>query len=652
MPPGSRLFLRDGREVVLAGELARGGEGAVYQIGGRPDEVAKVYFQPPDDAKAAKLAAMTEMRTERLSRLTAWPLEVLYTASGCGAGFTMRRLAGQQPVHTLYGPKTRQQHFPTAKWDFLVQSAANMARAFADVHAHGVVVGDVNHANVVVFRDSTCRLIDCDSFQIQHNRRIWRCMVGVETHTPPELQGVPLGEIVRTANHDCFGLAVLIFQLLFMGRLPFSGRTLDVPDIAPGRAIKEFRFAYSADAARRRIERPAGTLSLAEMPRSVATLFERAFCEAAARKPLRPSPGEWSGALDDLRASLRRCAAHPEHMYYEELPYCPWCALQQRFGVSYFLATAVTTPPGAERERGQIEALWRSAERVPRPEPPLREAEAPALPPSVAAVRRHAQIRVWLAASALITVILAAAHSAVRIPGPAVYAAAGLHVFGWVAWIVLCKIADEISRSAARRYSLLVSRGNTVRRQEEYERTLAAVSGHRELLLALDAESVPQRRERAAALEREQRQRHLAAAVVSTTSVPGLGAFTERSLRILGVQSAADVTPEPPRALLLLPGRVSTQWTALRTWRASVERSFRFDSSAPEVVRALAELDSRTANSRRVLLEEMRQGVDRLRVITAETQAEQAELRKRLPGALQAYGQAAADARLYRRLVG
>jgi len=53
--------------------------------------------------------------------------------------------------------------------------------------------------------------------------RQFLCEVRISTHLPPELQGRPLHGIVRTVDHDSFGLAVIIFQLLFMGRHPFSG---------------------------------------------------------------------------------------------------------------------------------------------------------------------------------------------------------------------------------------------------------------------------------------------------------------------------------------------------------------------------------------------------------------------------------------------
>jgi DNA-binding helix-hairpin-helix protein with protein kinase domain len=72
------------------------------------------------------------------------------------------------------------------------------------------------------------------------------CKVGVPEFTPPELQGKNLSMNFRTFNHDYFGLAVLIFYTLMMGRHPFVGCYLGPGDMPPiDRLIADYRFAYS-----------------------------------------------------------------------------------------------------------------------------------------------------------------------------------------------------------------------------------------------------------------------------------------------------------------------------------------------------------------------------------------------------------------------
>lgn len=85
-------------------------------------------------------------------------------------------------------------------------------------------MGDVNQNSFMVGRDSKVVLIDSDSFQINANGTLHLCEVGVSYFTPPELQ--TLSSFIgfeRTENHDNFGLALLIFHVLFGGRHPYSG---------------------------------------------------------------------------------------------------------------------------------------------------------------------------------------------------------------------------------------------------------------------------------------------------------------------------------------------------------------------------------------------------------------------------------------------
>jgi DNA-binding helix-hairpin-helix protein with protein kinase domain len=138
----------------------------------------------------------------------------------------MPKIADCKDIHHLYSPKSRRTVFLRADWRFLIRAATNIARAFRVVHEAGYIIGDVNHGSILVGQDATVRLIDCDSFQVTSGERCFLCEVGVETFTPPELQEKDFSRAVRTAHHDNFGLAVMVFLMLFMGRYPFAGRYL------------------------------------------------------------------------------------------------------------------------------------------------------------------------------------------------------------------------------------------------------------------------------------------------------------------------------------------------------------------------------------------------------------------------------------------
>lgn len=108
----------------------------------------------------------------------------------------------------------------------------------------------------------------------------------------------------RTANHDNFGLAILNFQLLFLGRHPYSGVYSEAEEMPIERAITEFRFAYSKQAPTKSISPPPNSVGLEVVPGYVADLFERAFSERGTSPAGRPTAGDWWDGLLTMEHSL------------------------------------------------------------------------------------------------------------------------------------------------------------------------------------------------------------------------------------------------------------------------------------------------------------------------------------------------------------
>lgn len=332
------LYTATGECVTPGRELGKGGEGAVYDINEFVDSVAKIYHTPPPALKQDKLAFMAATADAQLLNYVAWPQATLHGGRGGKViGFMMPKVSGKEPIHMIYSPAHRRQRYPHCAWDFLLYVARNIASSFATVHEHGHVVGDVNQNSFMVGRDSKVVLIDSDSFQINANGTLHLCEVGVSHFTPPELQ--TLSSFVgfeRTANHDNFGLALLIFHVLFGGRHPYSG----VPLISEaGNALEtdiaHFRYAYASDNQLRGLKPPPRSIPLAMLPGHVEAMFQQAFTESGVATG-RPTAKAWVAALDSLRQHLKKCTVSAMHVYPAHLTDCPWCALDNQ-GVIYFI---------------------------------------------------------------------------------------------------------------------------------------------------------------------------------------------------------------------------------------------------------------------------------------------------------------------------
>lgn len=352
----TKYFDRQGRLYETGRRIGRGGEGEVWEIVGDSSIVLKVYSIPVDSDRRRKLEAQTVIDTTRLKRFAAWPIQTIgLTREGWPVGFTMASFPDRTEIHNLTAPRSRRLHFPNADWSFLVHVASNLARAVAAIHESGQVIGDLNDRNVVVAVDGTVAIIDCDSFQVTASGETFLCEVGAPTHTPPELRGKNLATTVRTPNQDRFGLAVVIFQLLFLGRHPFSGKRLDGGDSGIDSTIAERLYVYGKNTGAR-IVPTVGMPPLAIISPEMAVLFERAFVAGVNEE--RPSAGEWLSRLRALQEDLQNCPRNNTHKYRSSTT-CPWCDLESKTpGLVLFLSGPM--PPASRSTESARDLIERA----------------------------------------------------------------------------------------------------------------------------------------------------------------------------------------------------------------------------------------------------------------------------------------------------
>ena len=636
----THIFDPTGVSVALGKELGRGGEGAVYDIQGRQDSVAKVYLNPPSFAHAEKLATMAGMAEPNLLRLAAWPTSTLHGPSGSVVGFVMPKVAGHSPVFKLYGPKLRLQEFPKADWRFLIHAATNTARAFSTVHTAGLVIGDVNHGNLVVGQDATVRLIDCDSFQVSKGSRTWFCEVGVGTHQPPEMQAVAsYAGITRTLNHDNFGLAVIIFQLLCMARHPFMGRFLssgDPPTIEE--AIARSQYAYSREQRRTMMAPPPGSLPIEALTPDLRDLFEAAFAPSARN---RPSGDRWVTALQQLGGSLRECSRNQAHRYFSGFPQCPWCQIETASGTPLFPVVFIGKPGTAIG----MAALWQEVSRItePPPLPPLPDPDRTQLPPSPALLAAAKNGR-KLAMSAY-TSIGAAAFFVMALAPVAV---------SWLILIAIGSLTAIIMKTSK-------AIGPDDRQLEDVRQDLSSLraawqvpsSNFGQLRRDLDAlkaryDELPTvRAKRLQQLSEQRRQNqfqdHLDRFLISSAKIPGIGRAKIATLGSYGIDTAADI--ERTR-VLSIPGFGAATAQKLLLWRQTHERTFSFNPDRAISPSEIVALERDITMQRSQLEQDVAAGLGRLKAAVTAATARRQSLESRAAELLPRYAQAAADARV------
>lgn len=637
-------FDSQGRRVGLGETIGTGGEGAVFHLAHDPERVAKLYHEAVSSSKAAKLPAMVGGATPELLAVAAWPTGTLHDQRGSVIGLTMPKVQGHREIHHLYSPAQRKTDFPRADWSFMVATADNIARAFGTIHQFGHVIGDVNQGNVVVSDRAVVRLIDCDSFQISARGQLYPCEVGVAHFTPPELQGRSFRGVVRTVEHDRFGLAVLLFHLLFMGRHPFAGRYAGPGDMPIERAITEGRFAFGSTATSQQMSPPPHVLRLAQVSAGVAHLFERAFTPPRQGQN-RPSADEWVRALGSLRAELTRCSAHPGHAFPREAGSCPWCEIERGGGPDFFISLVSTLRVASNFD---LERVWQAIQTIAVPDatPPVAAAtslssvRAQPIPAGMQAIRVGGTVAGWAAAASGVAMLF--------VGGEFFFIALLLWVLSWAAKnhgpfaaereqrLRIAKAAEAAQSSIDARWvrevkggvdAFSAKRRELERAQEEYRGLAGAYQ-----------------RERAALntrLYELQLQKFLDRHLIEHAQLKRIGSSLRDALASFGVETAADVSYS---SVSIVPGFGPARTEQLLAWRRGLESRFQFNPSAGVDPADVAALDQKFARLRSNLERTLSQGAADLQRAQRLAQQARTQIEPEYRRVAEALMQAKADA--------
>lgn len=352
--PHLRVRREDSNEIFKLADvpLGRGGEATIHALLERPTEVAKIYLKPTPE-HAAKLTEMIAAPPRDPMRDSgrvsiAWPICQLMNADPPGQfiGYLMPLVSNGRRIVEFYNPKLRKEICPQFHFGYLLQAARNLAAVMHALHERGYVIGDVNESNLLVDNQAMVAVVDTDSFQLSTATATFRCRVGKPEYTPPELQREVFADVDRAPEHDRFGLAVMIFQLLMQGIHPFMGvftgrgEQTSIPQ-----RISEGHYPYAVSRSVPYKPVPIA-VPIQTLPLRVRELLLRCFDEGHTHPARRPRADEWVGVLDESSRDLTVCSASRLHLYPGQLSECPWC-VQLRSGVDLFPTASGKRPePG------------------------------------------------------------------------------------------------------------------------------------------------------------------------------------------------------------------------------------------------------------------------------------------------------------------
>ncbi len=618
----NRYFCSNGQQYELGEEIKSEGQGRICRVKGDPNLLAKIYLRRPSNTQIQKLSCLIHARPEDLQDCTAWPLATLAESQGAPpCGYIMKYFPGSPPIRYMSMP-LRMQFLPHVTYLNLVVVSRNIAAVIAMIHKNGYVVGDLNEKNFIIVDDGKVVALDCDSFQVTLGNATLTCDVGVPEYTAPELCGKgAYADLIRTPNHDCFALAMIIFKLLMLSRNPYMGLNPNGNGDPEKLAVK-YDYAYGKGAQATGNLPPENAPLIGYLPAEIRDAFELAF----ARPNLeRPSALLWIQYLDTLAKQLKLCDLCADHHYPAHNSRCCWCDYAQRTSIAAFT--------GALRQDLPLdgEALWASICAIPVPSdvtvtlPDQRRAVARALPASVQSkqlARKTVGFGSLLAGFVFPPAFLGAAtffydplKEERELRGRAEREAEAHYRTLHQRWLNECTQRPFLSKKQE-----LENHFNEVKR-------LPSIETHRINQLQSQA--------------RESQQRaYLRNFAIADASIPGVGAVRKDTLISFGIDSAADATYQ---RVIRVRGFGPDLTRRVTQWRDRLAAQFKFDPSRGADPRELNAIRSDIAAKRQQLLVKLQLGISELKNIVATISNTRRELQPQLDEAAQRLAQAKAD---------
>jgi serine/threonine protein kinase len=225
---GSTIKDSRGGQLQVGTLIGSGGEGAIYEVAGQPDQLIKIYTKQIPDHQEAKLKRMVQLQGLRADKCIAYPSDLAYS-SGKFVGYLMERVNGS-PLHVMNYPTLKETQAINDRRG-LVRVAINYIKTVSKIHRQNILLVDINEGNILIdLKSQMVSIVDLDSAQIED----FPCLVGIEDNFSGDMiqrrrkHAGSNKHVLSSMWDEMFSIYVFVFKILMGGRHPYDHKKRDM----------------------------------------------------------------------------------------------------------------------------------------------------------------------------------------------------------------------------------------------------------------------------------------------------------------------------------------------------------------------------------------------------------------------------------------